>query len=318
MTTKRRPRGGRPRRRSFAPSTTWLEPRLTLSVAAVPGTVELRHHVPRHSAQVRIVREVVYRDVPGDRQVLDLLLPPGPPPPGGWPVVVAIHGGGWRKFSKEQYEPTVAPLARLGFVVAVPNYRLSRPAAPSWPINFAEVRDAVRWVRGHAGAIGADPGRIAAMGESAGGHLAAMLGTDLEASTTSARVQAVVDFYGPSDLAALVASSRAAAGPIRQFLGATPAQAPALYAAASPVAHVSPGDPPFLIVQGSADTVVTPSQSRELSARLTWAGVWNRLVIVPGAAHGFGLRRGLLGEVAAFLKGAMTSVHQSAVARSDD
>ena len=278
---------------------------MSLSVAAVLGTLELRTHVPHDTAQVQIIREVVYRDVPGDRQVLDLFLPPGPPPPGGRPVIVAIHGGGWRRFSKEQYEPTVAPLAKLGFVVAVPDYRLSRPTAPTWPVNLAEVRDAVRWVRVHAGEIDADPSRIAAMGASAGGHLASMLGTDLETSSSSARVQAVVDFYGPSDLASLDATSPAASGAIRQYLGAANDHNPAIFADASPVTHVSAGDPQFLIVQGTADTVVTPAQSQELAAKLSGSGVRNRLVIVPGAIHGFGLRHGLLNEVTRFLATAM-------------
>ena len=142
------------------------------------------------------------------------------------------------------------------------------------------------------------------MGASAGGHLAALLGTDVGGPTDPARVQAVVDFYGPADLAALDAASPAASGAIRQFLGARPADAPALYEDASPVSHVSAGDPPFLIVQGSADPLVVPSQSRELAAKLTDAGVPNRLVIVPGAGHGFGLHVGrldLLKQVADFL-----------------
>ena len=309
MTPKRQPTDRRPRRRAFSPSPTALEPRWTLSVVAGSAIAERRAGQSHHSAQVHIIRDVVYRDVPGDRQVIDLYLPPGPPPRGGRPVIVAIHGGGWRKFSKEEYEPTVAPLAKLGFIVAVPDYRLSRPASPTWPINLAEVRDAVRWVRAHAGETGANPNRIAAMGESAGGHLAAMLGTDLEASSTSARVQAVVDFYGPSDLAALDATSPAASGPIRQYLGAAPAQNPATYADASPVTHVSADNPPFLIVQGTADTVVTPSQSQELSATLSRAGVANRLVIVPGAGHGFRLQHGLLNEVASFLVAAMPAAN---------
>ena len=93
------------------------------------------------AGQVHVVRDVVYRDLLGRSSGLDLFLPPGPAPPGGRPVVLAIHGGGWRKFSKEQYEPTARrALARLGFIVAVPDYRLSRPGAPSWPVNLDELR----------------------------------------------------------------------------------------------------------------------------------------------------------------------------------
>jgi acetyl esterase/lipase len=128
------------------------------------------------------------------------------------------------------------------------------------------------------------------MGESAGGHLAALLGTNPGGPET--RVQAVVDFYGPTDLKALDASSPNASGAIRQLLGGSPAVVPQRYADASPVTHVSADDPPFLIVQGSADPLVTPVQSQSLASRLSSVGVKNRLITVPGAGHGFGLRIG--------------------------
>ncbi len=258
---------------------------------------------------IHVLRDIIYRDVPGDRQSLDVLIPPGPAPPGGRPVIVAIHGGGWRKYSNRQYEPAVAPLAAMGFVVVAPNYRLSRPGSPSWPIVREELRDAVRWVRAHASEIQADPNRVAAMGESAGGHLAAMLGTDPDPDG-SARVQAVVDFYGPADLATLHATSIKASGAIRRFLGGSPETVPDRYVIASPITHVSSDDPPFLIVQGSNDDIVRPSQSTELAKRLTRAGVPNRLMIVRGAGHGISLRAGgrsLLRTVAGFLSDVLRS-----------
>lgn len=272
---------------SFQPSRLEeLEPRIAMSVAsaAAAPAEELQQS---SLATVHVVRDVVYRNVPGDRQVLDLYEPTTPLPEGGRPVIVAIHGGGWRKFSKEEYEPTVAPFTNLGYIVAVPNYRLSRPGSPTWPTNFVEVSDAVRWVRSHAADLGANPDKIAAMGESAGGHLAALLGTDAE---PSARVQAVVDFYGPSDLASLERVGGDASLPIRQYLGAKPSENPTVYSDASPISHVSADDPPFLIVQGTNDPVVVPSQSRRLASRLSAVGVPNRLVMVRGAGHGFGLK----------------------------
>ena len=280
----------RPSRAFVPPISIGLEPRIAMAAGAI-----------------HVIRDVVYRDVPGDRQTLDVLIPVGPAPAGGRPVIVAIHGGGWRKFSKNQYEPIVTPLVGMGFLVVAPNYRLSRAGRPSWPIVQDEVRDAVRWVREHARVIGADPGRVAAMGESAGGHLAALLGTNPDPSG-SARVQAVVDFYGPTDLAALDRASPKASGPIRQFLGGTPASQPGRYADASPASHVSADDPPFLIVQGSADDIVSPSQSTEMARRLSLAKVPNRLVVIPGAGHGFPLRvgvRNLARMIASFLADAL-------------
>ncbi len=288
---------------SFRPeSPQALEDRIVMSVSA-----SVVHSARNPAAEsVQVFRNVLYRNVPGDRQVLDLFVPSGQAPVGGRPVIIAIHGGGWRKFSKEEYEPTVAPFASLGYIVAVPNYRLSRPGLPTWPLNFEEIRDSVRWVRSHAINLGANPNKIAAMGESAGGHLAALLGTNADAS---AKVQAVVDFYGPSDLATLEHLSPNASLPIRQYLGATPTQNPARYADASPITHVSADDSPFLIVQGTADPVVVPSQSRAFAARLSAVGVLNRLVMVRGAGHGFGLQVGglnLLSQVDNFLTSTLT------------
>src|SRR5262249_21353771 len=157
---------------------------------------------------------------------------------GGWPVLLAIHGGGWRQFSKDEYGPRIAMMfLPKGIAVVAMNYTLSAPGAPSWPSNFLDVRNAVRWTRSSAAQFGLDPNRFAAMGESAGGHLAALLGTDpdgpltsgaagaglgVSSSPVSARVQAVVDFYGPTSLAALESRSPLAAPAVVQFLGGTP------------------------------------------------------------------------------------------------
>ena len=302
-----------------------LEERQLLSpMGAQPlrGRPHAEIHAPAHprrspdsqeqAADGLALRNVRFGGADGRSATLDVFGPGGKAPSGGWPVIVAIHGGGWRKYNNKEYEPVVAPLVKLGFVVVAPNYPLSRPGSRSWPTNLEVVRDAVRWVRANAATLDADPGRIAAMGESAGGHLAAMLGTDLEAANpvggVSSRVQAVVDFYGPTDLASLYEHSPAARPAVRQLLGTTPQADPALYADASPVSHVSAGDAPTLIVQGTADDLVLPSQSAELATALTAAGVPNRLVYIPGAEHGFGLSAGgrdLSRDVARFLNQAM-------------
>jgi acetyl esterase/lipase len=249
-----------------------------------------------------VIADIVYENVGGRQEKLDLYLPGGTPPGRGWPVLFAIHGGGWRRFDKTQYGSQVAPwFTREGVAVVAMNYQLSAPGASSWPANFEDVRNAVRWARVHAGQFGLDPNRFAAIGESAGGHLAALLGTNPDGPVTSggdpaagdvfgpvsARVQAVVDFYGPTNLAALDGESPAAAPAIEQFLGGKPAQVPRSYADASPVTHVTAGSPPMLILQGTADTLVTPDQPRSLSTALTDAGVGNRVITVPGAPHGF-------------------------------
>ena len=274
---------------------------------------------PAFNPRPSVLRNLVYR-TEGDRpERLDLYLPAGAPPIGGWPVVLAIHGGGWRQFSKEMYGPKVAPLVRAGFAVAAVDYTLSSPGRPSWPENFEDLRDAVRWLRANAAALSLDPGRIAAMGESSGGHLASLLGTVSDgplasggpssgtSSTAMSRVEAVVDFYGPADLAALVVDSGGGPAAV-QMLGDPPFQIPVAYRDASPVSHVSPDDPPFLIFHGEADPVVALRQSQVLAATLTSAGVPNRLVVFPRAGHGFGLSAGrgvVFRDVVGFLRAAL-------------
>lgn len=256
-------------------------------------------------------RNLVYTaaDDPGPQR-LDLYRPPGEPPAGGWPVVLAIHGGGWRKFSKEQYAPKVVPaLTREGFAVVAPNYVLAGPGRPSWPENLDQLRQAVVWVKSHANEYGLDPTRIAAMGESAGGHLAALLGTrPLAGQDDPARIGAVVSFFGPADLAALAENSPAGYAAARQMIGTDASLDPARYADASPTELASPGDAPTLIFQGAADPLVPPDQAEGLADALSNAGVTNQLVLIRGAGHGFGLRvRGqdLTPTIADFLRDAL-------------
>ena len=123
------------------------------------------------------------------------------------------------------------------------------------------------------------------MGESAGGNLAELLGTDPGPSGTgsaSTQVDAVIAFSAPADLTALYAASPWAGRAAAQFLGGSPRQVPAEYAAASPIDHVAPGDPPMFLVHGLEDPLVPVDQSRAMAAALDAAGVTNQLVLVPG------------------------------------
>jgi acetyl esterase/lipase len=260
------------------------------------------HVHPRADAVTPTIANLVYENVAGRQEALDVYLPKGAPPPGGWPVLIAIHGGGWRRFSKDEYGPEVAAMfTPEDIAVVAMNYTLSTRATPSWPANFEDVRNAVRWARTNAGSYGLDPNHFAAIGESAGGHLAALLGTNPDGPITaggdpaagdvygsvSAQVQGVIDFYGPTSLAALDGESPTAAPAVEQFLGGTPGQVPQSYTDASPVEHVTAATPPVLILQGTADTLVTPDQPRALAAALGAAGVSNQVIFVAGAPHGF-------------------------------
>jgi acetyl esterase/lipase len=311
-------------RRRFQPGTETLEGRALLSsvtaqAPAILTSVETRTRsqpIPNNltlepASQVVRLSNRPFSGWNGRRLLLDIYQPAGPPPPEGRPAVLAIHGGGWRRYSKEHYGPRSAVLAGAGFVVVAPNYTLSRPGRPSWPASLEDLRAAVRWVRSHSAEYGIHPDQIAAIGESAGGHLAELLGTAPEAadgSGVSSRVRAVVAMAGPSDLGRLVVESQEGAGvAVSQFLGGSRRRLRLRYVQASPIHHVSPDDPPMLLIHGQWDRLVPPIQSRRMADALRSAGVPHRLVLVP-ADHRLDFQvggRNLTPDIVAFLRQAL-------------
>lgn len=214
------------------------------------------------------------------------------------PTVVYFHGGGW-----ELGVPSITPGTQIGNVesnivnhgwdFATVEYRLA-PDWP-WPAQINDATCAIRYLRASATFLHIDPSRIGAIGESAGGQLAALVGlADQSAGfdvgqylDQSSRVQAVVDEYGPTDLVAPNWLSSTIAPQVNQAVfGVAPGGDTAPLAAASPITYVGPGAPPFLVVQGADDQVVAPAQSTELVDRLTSAHNEVRLIMVKGAGHG--------------------------------
>jgi acetyl esterase/lipase len=191
--------------------------------------------------------------------------------------------------------------------VIAPDYRLARPGAPGWPAAIEDLREAVRWTRRRAGELGVDPGRVVALGQSAGGHLAALLGTT---GDEDSRVQAVVDFYGPSDLERLPLARvrRLRHEPVHAFLGDDPARPSEAAREASPIHRVRGDTAPMLLIHGTSDLWVPLEQSEELAEALQAARVKHRLIRVDGARHGFDAEvreprhRDLLPEIFAFLE----------------
>jgi acetyl esterase/lipase len=262
-----------------------LHQALTTPASSRRGLTSADHSVraePDH-----VYRDITYTVEDNQPEELDVYVPKGRPPAGGWPVILAIHGGGWRKQNKNEYGPRIASaFISQGYVVVAPNYPLSSPGKPTWPINLDDLQTAVRWIRQNARTFNIDSSRIVAMGESAGANLANLLGTSSAATgTSSAAVEAVVSFSSPTDLAALYASSPLAGEAVAQFLGGPPTVVPANYVAASPVNQVRPGDPPTFLVHGANDPLVPVSQSEGLAAALVAAGVREQLVVIPGAGH---------------------------------
>lgn len=238
----------------------------------------------------------VYRDLPyvtngHPRQKLDLYLPQNPDDK-NLPLLIWVHGGAFCMGDKGEWiGAQLAYLAR-GSAVASINYRLSQDAI--FPAQIEDCKAAVRWLRANAAQYHLDPIRFAAWGASAGGHLAAMLGTagnenefDVgENLDQSSRVQVVVDYFGPTDLSHLRSVSLEAGSVESRLIGCAIRDNPDKAGRASPVTYVTKDAPPFLIVHGDADPIVPYSQSQRLESALENAGVPVIFYTVKGGRHG--------------------------------
>jgi acetyl esterase/lipase len=232
----------------------------------------------------RLLRGVPYAELPGARPLeLDLYLPRrGGETPA--PLILFVHGGAWRRGRREDMghrtrDWTPGPFARIaaaGFAVASADYRLSGEAV--FPAPLDDLRGALRWLGLRAAELGVDAGRTVVWGESAGGHLAALLAL----SPGSAGVAGAIAWYAPSDL---TLDGDDPDTPHALLLGAAPDTVPELARAASPSAQVHAGAPPFLLAHGTDDSMVDCGHSRRLAARLEEAGAQVELVVVPGADH---------------------------------
>ncbi|WP_394766734.1 alpha/beta hydrolase fold domain-containing protein [uncultured Paludibaculum sp.] len=228
-------------------------------------------------------RDVVYRRI-GTRELkLDFYIPYDRKP---GPTVLYIHGGGWENGSKEQYVLWYLPYLQLGLRVVAVQYRLSGEAAA--PAGVEDCRCAFRWVTQNGAKYGVDPDRIVVSGGSAGGHLAlltAMRSGGIECPEHSGpepHAAAVINYYGATDLNALLNSSLAS---VRRWLRDAP-DVPALARQLSPMTWVKPGLPPILSIHGDADKTIPHQQSADLHHALDAAQVPNELITIHGGAHG--------------------------------
>jgi acetyl esterase/lipase len=242
---------------------------------------------------------MVYRDLPyvtngHPRQKLDLYLPKDGK---NLPLIINIHGGAWQGGSKEMGVP-LDYLTR-GYAVASINYRLSQHAI--FPAQIEDCKAAVRWLRANAVKYNLDTAHFAAWGSSAGGHLAAMLGTMGDVRTFEVGenlafpscVQAVVDYFGPTDFLQMDAH-RLSAGQVHDpssspeslLIGGALQDNKDKAAKANPIRYVTKVAPPFLICHGDADPLVPHHQSELLEAALKKVGVPVTFYTVKGAGHG--------------------------------
>lgn len=256
---------------------------------SVPPTGQSATSVPRPQKNLashtsKIEKDVTYCTADNVDLKLDLYFPKSLNGP--TPVVVYVHGGGWTSGSKDDGAGTVdfPALLDAGFIVGSVNYRLAPQA--QFPAMIEDVKCAIRFLRTNASQYNINPNKIGAWGGSAGGHLVSLLGTTDQSAgfdmgqylDQSSRVQAVVDMFGPADLTGAISQNYNNLK-TNVFGNFDPAKA-------SPVTYITPDDPPFLILQGDADTTVPLSQSQEFYNKLTAAGVPAQLVIVHGGPHG--------------------------------
>jgi acetyl esterase/lipase len=237
--------------------------------------------------------DIPYNNDTLPKHLLDVYIPANAK--GKLPLVIFIHGGGWLgndKYADMGYmKKTVAEIISSGFALASIDYRFSTQAV--FPAQMQDCNRAISFLYDNAGKYGFDVTRFAVMGFSAGGHLASMVGLSknnnidsffMPGATRAFSFKAVVDFYGPAELI-MFPGAGDAKSPEALLIGAAPLDRPDLAKAASPVTYVDKNDPPFLIIHGEKDELVSPNQSRLLGSWLKLAGVPKELIIVMDAPH---------------------------------
>ena len=235
--------------------------------------------------------------------MLDLAMPAGEGP---FPLVICLHGGAWKAGSRKDLSRGVLwadfgngkgglieSLAGEGFVAASVSYRLAPQS--KFPAQIQDVKTAVRFLRANAKKYKIDPNRVGVVGFSAGGHLAALLGTATAVPgfetehyrNFSSKVNCVVDFFGPADLTLYTETPGIEKSFMVPLLGSASAGHMDVYENASPVTYAGKGSVPFLILHGTTDFIVPMMHSKRLHAKLVQAGVESELVPMPFKGHGW-------------------------------
>ena len=224
---------------------------------------------------------------------LDLHTPQAANPP----LIVYVHGGAWRGGSKS--DVPIAKLIEHGFAIASVDYRLSTQAP--FPAQIQDIKAAIRFLRAKSELFHLNSSRIAIIGSSAGGHLAALVGvtngnkalegTIGEHLSQSSDVQCIVSLFGASNLQTILSQStefglKMRVPALQLLLGGQPTEKPDLAKLASPVAHLDKDDPPLLLIHGDADPQMPPQQSQELAKAYEALKLPVQLIMLPGGKHG--------------------------------
>lgn len=241
--------------------------------------------------KTKLVEDIVYSTVDGRELKLDMIMPAEGDGP--FPGLIVIHGGAWRAGNKKDVRFAMEEAAKRGYVAISPQYRFC--PKDLFPKQVYDVKAAVRWLRTNAKEYKVDPDHLGATGFSAGGHLSLMLGStgpddglegDAPAGSPSSRVQAVVNYFGPTDLGA--SDIPEVSKPlVSGFIGGSAKDKPEEVKKASPLTYVTKDDPPTLTFQGTKDPLVPHTQATKLADAQTKAGVAGRVELMVGAGHGW-------------------------------
>lgn len=245
---------------------------------------------------IEIHRDVLYRTVANKQLFLDVYLPQINDAPG----ILYAHGGSWSAGGKSGFTRGGVAFARSGFAVVVPIYRLAPPGG-RWhaPAALQDVRAAAVWYRDNAESFGADPTRLAAVGSSAGGNLALLLGTTGEPGR--GRADAVVSLSGPIDLPAAVDVGPDEVATVVNYLGCRLKECTALWRAMSPLFQVDPDSAPTYLINSEAE-LVPAAHTRAMARALRREGVPVQVDILPGEVHGIRLAPQVLPNILEFLE----------------
>jgi acetyl esterase/lipase len=257
-------------------------------LAIFTGLEKVIDKTPSIPQGVKEIKDIEYKNVHGKSLQLDLYLPEKAEKPA--PLLVFVHGGGWKSGKRSDYLVYLVAFAKKGYATASVSYRLRKDAL--YPACAEDVTEAVGWLAENGQHYGYDPSRMALIGGSAGGHLVMLAAYGWKNSRTSVRldstrekpfpVRAVVNFYGPCDMTTDFAQNHPL---VTGLLGSNYKDSPEIFREASPLTWLDPKDPPTLIFHGTSDQTVPVSQSDTLYNQLRQLGIPCEYHRLPGWPH---------------------------------
>lgn len=255
----------------------------TLKIAYASGSLELIESDFPIPNDLKEYKDVVYKKVDSTNLKLDIyhlkkMVQNSP-------LIIFVHGGAWKKGDKHDYLRYLVDYARKGYVTATVQYRFTPKV--TYPEMIQDVEDAIRWLKKNASDYYIDNSKVATVGGSAGGHLVMMNAftnppEKMDTDSLSSNVQAIVNFYGPTDLTTDYAKGNTS---VSALIGKSYADAPAKYKDASPLFFVSKNVPPILTFHGTLDELVPFEQANRLHTALQKAGATSDYHLLEGWPH---------------------------------